>query len=148
MNLTEFIFTLENSLAYIDIIPTKEELTVLFSEVDLDQAGWISYKHYFEFLIAYFGTKSEVGFETRRDNEFLKLVSKDSNSGLSPEQRFAKMVMREMKFILDDYNPFHTFDDTLIRRFLRDIFKLTDDEIDYVMRNFFRYGVGSGGIFM
>jgi Ca2+-binding EF-hand superfamily protein len=94
MNLKEFIFTLENSLAYIEIVPTKEELTVLFSEVDLDKDGWISYKHYFEFLIAYFGTKSEVGLETRRDNEFIKLVSKDSSLGLSPEQRFAKLVMR------------------------------------------------------
>jgi len=127
MNLKEFIFTLENSLAYIDIVPTKEELTVLFSEVDLDKDGWISYKHYFEFLMAYFGTKSEVGLETRRDNEFLKLVSKDSSLGLSPEQRFAKLVMREMKFLLEDYNPFHTFDENLIRRFLKDIFKLTDD---------------------
>jgi hypothetical protein len=32
--------------------------------------------------------------ETRRDNEFIKLVSKDSSLGLSPEQRFAKLVMR------------------------------------------------------
>ena len=86
--------------------------------------------------------------ETRRDNEFMAIVKKHSGQNLSPEQMFARIIMREMKYLLDDYNPFQTYDEQLIRRFLKDIFKLADDEIDYVMRNLFRYGVGSGGLFM
>jgi Ca2+-binding EF-hand superfamily protein len=148
MCLKEFILTLTDSLAYIDVVPTTEELTVLFSEIDLDNDGWVSYKTYFEFLTLYFGSKSEVSLESRRDNEFQSVVRKHSSLNLSPEQRFARIIMREMKYLLDDYNPFQTYDEQLIRRFLKDLFKLTDDEIDYVMRNLFRYGVGSGGLFM
>lgn len=58
MNLKEFIFTLEDSLSYIEIVPTKEELTVLFNEINLDKTGWLPYQTYFEFLSAYFGMKS------------------------------------------------------------------------------------------
>lgn len=148
MNLKEFTFTLEDSLGYIEIVPTKEELAVLFSEIDLDKDGWISYTTYFEFLMLYFGSKSEVSTDTRRDSEFQSLIRKDSSLNLSPEQRFARMVMKEMKYLLDDYNPFQSFDDYIIRRFLKDVFQLAEDEIDYVMRNLFRYGVGSGGLFM
>jgi Ca2+-binding EF-hand superfamily protein len=148
MNLKEFMLTLENSFAYIEVVPTKQELTVLFSEIDLDKDGWISYKTYFEFLRVYFGSKSEVSTETRRDNEFKVLVKKHSSLKLSPEQRFVRMIMREMKYLLDDYNPFQLYDENIIRLFLKNIFELTEDEIDYVMRNFFRSLVGSSGLFM
>lgn len=86
--------------------------------------------------------------ETRRDNEFHSIVKKHSSQNLSPEQRFARLVMREMKYLLEDYNPFKIFDEYLIRRFLRDIMKLSDNESDYVIRNFFRHGVDTGGLFM
>jgi Ca2+-binding EF-hand superfamily protein len=85
LNLKEFIYTLENSLAYIDIVPTKQELTTLFSEIDLAKNGWISYQTYFEFLALYFGSRSEVSVETRRDSDFQALIKKHSSVKLSPE---------------------------------------------------------------
>lgn len=63
----EFTRVLEDCLAYVETVPTMEELTTLFKEIDMDQDGWISYKAYFEFLTLYFGSKSEVSVESRRD---------------------------------------------------------------------------------
>jgi Ca2+-binding EF-hand superfamily protein len=54
----EFTRVLEDCLAYVETVPTVEELTILFQEIDLDKDGWISYKTYFEFLTLYFGSRS------------------------------------------------------------------------------------------
>jgi len=63
MNFEEFSLTLRNGLGYIEVEPTNQELATLFSDIDSDKSGWISYKTYLEFLIAYFGTKSRVRYE-------------------------------------------------------------------------------------
>lgn len=63
LNLREFVGLMEYGLGFIEVVPEKGELGVLFGEIDLDRDGWITYKQYFEFLIGYFGSKSEVRVE-------------------------------------------------------------------------------------
>ena len=50
MSLNEFIKTMETSLNTISVEGTEEVYTLLFSEVDLDKDGFISYEDYFVFL--------------------------------------------------------------------------------------------------
>jgi Ca2+-binding EF-hand superfamily protein len=81
MNFEEFSFTLENGLSYIEIVATKQELATLFSEIDIENTGWITYKTYLEFLIAYFGTKSKVRYELELQTKMVKTLS---NTKLPP----------------------------------------------------------------
>lgn len=141
MNYDEFAFTLDNCLSYIGIVATKEELTTLFLEIDLEKTGWITYRTYFEFLIAYFGTKSRV----RHDLEVAAKVKKTlSNTKLSPIERLGDLIMKALKNLLKEYNPFNTLDAEKIRRFLIEIFKLTPSEAEYVLLNLLRSEIFSG----
>lgn len=84
MNLAEFIFTLNDALGFLEATATKAELELLFSEVDLDKDGWISYIEYFEFLYLYFGSGS-IAAEVE-----VAPVPK-----FTPEQEFAKWLNME-----------------------------------------------------
>ena len=57
MNLEEFIKTMEYSLSAVGVHGTEEVYSLLFSQVDLDKDGYISYEDYFIFLKEYFGSK-------------------------------------------------------------------------------------------
>jgi Ca2+-binding EF-hand superfamily protein len=63
MSEAEFIHTLTYSFSFIDFKVTEAELKLLFSEVDLDHDGWISYADYFKFLRFYFGSESVIYLE-------------------------------------------------------------------------------------
>ena len=56
MNEDEFGFTLNSALAYISLEATKEEIRLIFSEIDEEKTGWITYETYFMFLKYYFGS--------------------------------------------------------------------------------------------
>lgn len=56
MSEAEFAFTLNHALGFIDMQGTEAEIKLLFSEIDLDKSGWITYEVYFLFLKYYFGT--------------------------------------------------------------------------------------------
>jgi Ca2+-binding EF-hand superfamily protein len=141
MNFDEFSLTLENGLSYIGVVATKEELATLFSEIDLDKSGWITYKIYLEFLIAYFGTKSKVRYEL----DFKSKVDKTlANTKLSPIERLGDIVIKALKELLKDYNPFNSLDAEKIRKFLMEIFKLTPSEAEYVLLNLLRSELFTG----
>ena len=67
LNLADFIKTLTYAFSFVEFTAAEDELKVLFSEIDLDHDGWISYKEYFEFLKFYFGSLSLVYQE--KDNK-------------------------------------------------------------------------------
>lgn len=58
MNFEEFCRTLNYSLHFIQLEASAEQLKMLFSEIDLDHDGWISYEVYFFFMKYYFGSLS------------------------------------------------------------------------------------------
>lgn len=69
LSLKEFGSVMEYGLSFVEVVPMKEEIEQLFGEIDLDRDGWISYKQYFEFLISYFGSKSEAKIEHKREEQ-------------------------------------------------------------------------------
>lgn len=58
MNFEEFSQTLNYCLSFIQVEASSQQLKTLFSEIDLDHDGWISYEVYFFFLKYYFGSLS------------------------------------------------------------------------------------------
>lgn len=58
MNFEEFTQTLSYCLSFIQVEATSQQLKTLFSEIDLDHDGWITYEVYFFFLKYYFGSLS------------------------------------------------------------------------------------------
>lgn len=66
MNREEFANTLNHCLSPIRAQGSKAQYDLLFSEVDLDRDGWISYEDYFIFLREYFGSQS-IAFERPDD---------------------------------------------------------------------------------
>jgi len=58
MNKEEFGKTLNYALKVIDIEASQAIIDTIFSEIDLDHDGWISYEVYFTFLKYYFGSLS------------------------------------------------------------------------------------------
>lgn len=58
MDCSEFILTLRDALSYLQAEATDDQLKLLFSEIDLNKDGYITYKEYFEFLVLYFGSGS------------------------------------------------------------------------------------------
>ena len=63
MNKEEFGKTLNIALDYINMVAPQEIIDLLFSEIDLDHDGWITYVVYFLFLRYYFGSCSPVAKE-------------------------------------------------------------------------------------
>ena len=102
MSEAEFAFTLNHALGFIDMQGTEAEIKLLFSEIDLDKSGWITYEVYFLFLKYYFGTlrldKDSSCIPTKEfvdpDREWL-----DSLKGLSAMDRFIRMIMDQLKKI-------------------------------------------------
>ena len=58
MNKEEFGKTLNMALDYVNMVASQEIIDLLFSEIDLDKDGWITYVVYFLFLRYYFGSCS------------------------------------------------------------------------------------------
>lgn len=63
MDVQEFIVTLTDALKFLRATASDTELRQLFSEIDLDRDGLISYREYFEFLKLYFGSGSLASFD-------------------------------------------------------------------------------------
>lgn len=56
----EFAVTINYALSFFELQADEETLWTLFSDVDRNRDGWISYQEYFEFLRNYFGSESYV----------------------------------------------------------------------------------------
>lgn len=60
MNKQQFANTLNHALKPIDIQAPQNIIDLLFSEIDLNKSGWITYQVYFLFLKYYFGSQNIV----------------------------------------------------------------------------------------
>ncbi len=58
MNYQEFSKTLNYCLSFISIVPKEDIVRSIFTDVDRDNNGYISYSEYFTFLKEYFGSQS------------------------------------------------------------------------------------------
>lgn len=63
MDVQEFIVTLIDALKYLRATASESELRQLFTEIDTDRDGLITYKEYFEFLKLYFGSGSIASYD-------------------------------------------------------------------------------------
>jgi Ca2+-binding EF-hand superfamily protein len=105
MNEAEFEITLNNALDYIGLKATPEQVKRLFSEIDLEKTGWISYEVYFLFLLYYFGSLRGTPYpesaapEVDPDKEWL-----DSLSGLSALDRLIRLLLDQLVQIFSRYD--------------------------------------------
>lgn len=98
MNLPEFIKTMEYSLNTIGIQGPEEIYNLLFSEVDLDKDGFISYEEYFVFLKEYFGSLSLEGDATPPPPPAPAPTPFAVDNGAA--ERFAKLIYNQLKIVL------------------------------------------------
>ena len=145
LNQAEFIQTLHYAFSFIEFTATNEELAVLFTEVDLDNDGWISYAEYFQFLRYYFGSLSLVYKE--KDNKVVPVEPVDPYAGLDFADRFARITIDQFLLIIKLYR-WQPLDRSDLVRFLVTILGLNDQEIDFALINFFRYDIITGGYFL
>ena len=101
MNLAEFMQTMEFSLNPIDAFGSLEIYQLLFSEVDLDKDGYISYEDYFVFLKEYFGTLSAIYDQDPSPKPQPEPVPNTNLPDFSIDnratERFAKLVYSQLK---------------------------------------------------
>lgn len=143
MNKEEFGITLNNALHFITMEATPAQIDLLFSEIDLDHDGWISYEVYFLFLKYYFGSLSlcvinkpvEVHEVILSDDEKFLL----SLANLSVWDRFWRIYYDQLKaiFLSFDANKNLVFEPDEIEAILSQVFKLSPNEISYIMYTFF-----------
>lgn len=145
MSQAEFIFTIRYALGFFSFVTTDDELKLLFSEVDLDHDGWITYREYFEFLRYYFGSLSVVYRE--KVDKVVPVEPVDPYGKLSPEERFARITIDQLLLLLKLYK-LQPFSKGELIRILIELFGLTEIEIEFAINNFFRYDIISGGYFL
>jgi Ca2+-binding EF-hand superfamily protein len=96
MSLSEFITTLNYALSFISIVPTEEQLTWLFNDIDRNRDGVISYQEYFEFLRYYFGSQSEAA---QTGGEEVVVKRKVREEGGVAEERFSKLIRAQARVL-------------------------------------------------
>ena len=113
MNKQEFGKTLNHALAYINMEASPAIIDLLFSEIDLDHDGWITYVVYFLFLKYYFGSSSLIGSgesKVKGPSEYEKFLAQ--YEGLSPWDRFVRIIVDQLRIIFFryDYNKNQVFE--------------------------------------
>lgn len=107
---------------------TNEEIDCIWSEIDLDKSGWITYEVYFLFLKYYFG--SLCGHDPKIEESVVNeddLWKKELDS-LDLLDRFIRWILDQLKklFYKYDTNKNLLFENDEIEAILRHIFGLTD----------------------
>lgn len=86
------------------------QIKTLFSEIDLDHDGWISYEVYFFFLKQYFGGMSIAAQKPTYQAEIkIGKLSEDQNlmyalQKLSVLERFVRLLLDQLKEICMQYD--------------------------------------------
>lgn len=107
MNAEEFANTLSYCLGFINVESSTRFYEKLFSEVDLDYDGFISYEDYFVFLKEYFGSKSYAASQTNIEPPPPKEQKKPEETfvdgnGETNNERFAKLIYSQFKILVMD----------------------------------------------
>lgn len=146
MNKEEFGKTLNIALDYVNMVASQEIIDLLFSEIDLDKDGWITYVVYFLFLRYYFGScspacKDELTVEpvakVLSDLEKFMIQYKD----LNPFDRFVRIIVDQLReiFFKYDTNKNQVFEIDEIKEILEKVFNFDQNEIDYIIYNYFSF---------
>ncbi len=105
MNKEEFGKTLNMALTYIKMECPQHFIDLLFSEIDLDKDGWITYVVYFLFLKYYFGSLSLA-----KDNKPVEKVLTDYEQfllgykDLNAWDRFVRIIVDQLRVIFFRYD--------------------------------------------
>jgi Ca2+-binding EF-hand superfamily protein len=103
----EFVKTMQDAIGFYEVQAEERVLSRLFSEVDGNRDGWISYQEYFEFLRYYFGSQSEakrvksdyrVGRTERRSENYVQ-IKQERYEDRSNSRRYEVPKIRETTFM-------------------------------------------------
>lgn len=100
------------ALSFINLEASPAIIDLLFSEIDLDKDGWITYVVYFLFLRYYFGSLSLIStsdIKVKGPSEYEKFL--DQYKNLSPWDRFVRLIVDQLRtiFFRYDYNKNQVF---------------------------------------
>jgi Ca2+-binding EF-hand superfamily protein len=139
MNKQEFQMTLSYALKPIDIQAPQSVIDLLWSEIDLNKSGWITYQVYFLFLKYYFGSQNVVFTKNTEldewDQWFLTL------KGLGPLDYFVRLILDQLRkiFLMYDSNKNLVFEIDEIETILKSVFQLDESEVAYVIYSYFKF---------
>jgi hypothetical protein len=105
MSKVEFGQTLNHALAYINMEAPPAIIDLLFSEIDLDRSGWITYVVYFLFLKYYFGSSSLAGSgksKVRAQSDYERFMAQ--YEGLNPWDVFVRIIVDQLRIIFFRYD--------------------------------------------
>ena len=127
MNKQEFAKTLNFALQSINIQANQSIIDLLWSEIDLDKSGWITYSVYFLFLKYYFGSQNIVFKKNTELNEWDEWLN--SLKGLSPIDYFVRLLLDQLRklFMEFDFNKNMVFETDEIEAILKSVFQLDDN---------------------
>jgi hypothetical protein len=146
MNKEEFGKTLNLALEYINMVCPPHFIDLLFSEINLDQSGWITYVVYFLFLKYYFGSLSPIAVSTKVIAPAPKALSALEQFLLAYKdfdawERFRRIIIDQLRdiFFRYDANKNMVFELDEIREILEKVFGFSNDEIEYVVYSYFSF---------
>ena len=146
MNKCEFGDTLNKALDFVNMVASQEIIDLLFSEIDLDKDGWITYVVYFLFLKHYFGSASPVCKEELIVEPVAKVLSDLEKfllqyKDLNPWDRFVRIIVDQLRVIFFKYdtNKNQVFEIDEIREILEKVFNFDQNEIEYIIYNYFSF---------
>ena len=104
MNKQEFSMTLSHALSPIDVQAPSQVIDLLWSEIDLNKSGWITYAVYFLFLKYYFGSQNVVFTMNVQKDEWADWLL--TLNGLAPLDYFVRLILDQLRkiFLLYDNN--------------------------------------------
>jgi hypothetical protein len=141
MNLGEFMHTMEFSLNPIEVSGSEEIYQLLFSEVDLDKDGYISYEDYFVFLKEYFGSLSAIYDDDPVPQPHPEPVPDKNPADFSIDnratERFAKLIYSQLKITVMqlDQGKKLGLNRVEVRHFLEEALQMNEAEREYVATN-------------
>ena len=139
MNKQEFANTLNFALRPIDIQAPQNVIDLLWSEIDLNKSGWITYEVYFLFLKYYFGSQNIVFKKNTELDEWDEWLL--TLKGLGPLDYFVRLILDQLRklFLMYDTNKNLVFEIDEIETILKSVFQLDENEVSYVIYSFFKF---------
>lgn len=123
----------------IDIQAPQNIIDLLWSEIDLNKSGWITYEVYFLFLKYYFGSQNIVFKKNTELDEWDEWLL--TLKGLGPMDYFVRLILDQLRkiFLLYDTNKNLVFEIDEIETILKSVFQLDENEVSYVLYSFFKF---------
>ena len=129
----EFIQSFHEACHFVGRRPLAADLSAIFKLIDTNHDGWITFKEYCDFINLHFG-KGYFSLEGDPDAKWLA-----SLEGLNGLDRFIRMLLDQLNdiFLSYDDNKNLLFEEDEIRVILRQVFGLSEEEVEHIMKKFF-----------